>query len=286
MPPTVLRNVCSALLCLALLVANLHADDVQRVEARVEAKQPRKVLIFTYAAGFRHSSIMTGAEAVALMGRQTGAFAAEISNNPAVFTADNLKQYDAIALSNTTGDWLKPKNEKVDQRTLQARRDAILSFVRGGKGLAGWHSASDSHYQWKEFGLMLGGYFDGHPWHQKITVKLDEPKHPLLKAFQGKSFEVTDEIYQFKSPYSRDRLRVLLSVDNDSIDADRGKRKDKDFAIAWIRQEGKGRVFYSSLGHREEIFRNPAVMQFYLDGIQYACGDLAADATPSAQSKK
>ena len=68
-------------------------------------------------------------------------------------------------------------------------------------------------------------------------------------------------------------MRVLLSVDNTSINPDKGKRADRDYAIAWIRQQGEGRVFYSSLGHREEIFRNPLVMQFYLDGIQYACGD-------------
>lgn len=270
-----------SLLCL-LLPAIAVADDAPKPKARVEPQQPREVLIFTHAAGFRHSSIMTGAEAVALMGRETGAFSATITDNPAVFTDETLKPFDAILLSNTTGNWLVPKGQKVDDQTQQARRQAILDFVRGGKGLVGWHSASDSQYQWQEFGKMLGGYFDGHPWHQKITVKLEEPDHPLLAAFGGKSFEVTDEIYQFKDPYSRDNLRVLLSVDNDSINADKGKRKDKDFAVAWIRSEGKGRVFYSSLGHREEIFRNPLVMQFYLDGIQFALGDLEADATVSA----
>ena len=269
------------LVLLTLAAAPIAAQDA-KVKARVHLKQPRKVLIFTHAAGYRHGSIMTGAEAVALMGRETGAFDATISNNPDVFTPETLKAFDALLLSNTTGDWLNKNSAAAKDDVVQARRQAVLDFVNGGKGLVGWHSASDSQYGWKEFGLMIGGYFDGHPWHQKIRVKLEEPNHPLLASFGGQGFEVTDEIYQFKDPYSRERLRVLLSVDNDSINADKGKRKDKDFAIAWIHPQGKGRVFYSSLGHREEIFRNLAVMQFYLDGIQYACGDLAADAAPAA----
>lgn len=278
-----MRTLQIFVLLTAVFTWNQTQADEPKVKARVKPAKPRQVLIFTYAAGFRHGSIMTGAEAVALMGRETGAFSAEITNNPEVFAKDSLSKYDAILLSNTTGDWLKPKGKDVDAETIAARRAAVMDFVNGGKGLVGWHSASDSQYQWEAFGKMIGGYFDGHPWHQKITVALEEPKHPLLASFGGKGFEITDEIYQFKAPYSRDNLRILLKVDNDSIDANRGKRSDKDFAIAWIRNQGKGRVFYSSLGHREEIFRNLAVMQFYLDGIQFACGDLEADATPSAK---
>ena len=263
------------------------------VKVRVEPKQQRMVLIFTHAAGFRHGSIPVGANAVRFLGRETGAFDSLVSDDPAMFEPERLREFDAIVLVNTTGDWLLPKLEKGQQltadakqereATLQRRRQALLDFVSGGKGLAGFHAASDGHYSWKEFGQLIGGYFDGHPWHQKIGVSLTEPKHTLLSAFKGQGFEITDEIYQFKDPYSRDRLRVLLTVDNNSIDAGKGKRQDRDYAIAWIQQYGQGRVFYSSLGHREEIYGNPAVMQFYLDGIQYAIGDLSADATPSSK---
>lgn len=273
------RWLCCWIL-LATLVTGARAEDPPTTKARVAPKKSRHVLIFTHAAGFKHSSIMRGADTVMLLGRQTGAFQATISDDPAVFDAEKLQAFDAVVLSNTTGDWLAPG---ADADRLSARKAALLSFVNEGKGLAGWHSASDSNYQWAEFGQMLGGYFDGHPWHQLIKVKLDEPTHPLLAAFGGQSFEVTDEIYQFKDPYSRSRLRVLLSVDNSSIDAGKGKRADGDYAIAWVRRQGKGRVFYSSLGHREEIFQNPLVMQFYLDGIQYACGDLEIDDAPSAK---
>ncbi len=290
-------RICTALLLLFAILTPVVArgEDPQvkdpksqglNVSARVKPQKARRLLIFTYAAGFRHSSINTGASAIMLMGRQTGAFDATISSDPAIFSAESLKEFNGVMLVNTTGNWLQKKGEKTSKEIIDGRKQALLDFVRSGKGIAGCHAASDSNYNWKEYGEMIGGYFDGHPWHTKISVSLEEPDHTLLKAFDGKSFEVTDEIYQFKDPYSRDNLRVLLTLDNNSVDANRGRRKDRDFAIAWIRSYGKGRVFYSSLGHREEIYRNPAVMQFYLDGLQYALGDLPADATPSSKAGK
>ncbi len=114
-------------------------------------------------------------------------------------------------------------------------------------------------------------------------MKLDDPQHPLLKAFHGKGFWVQDEMYKMRDPYSRDKLRVLLSFDMSRLPNDAPTRDDKDNAIAWIQQVGQGREFYCSLGHNRHIFWDSAILQFYLDGIQYALGDLPADATPSAR---
>ncbi|MGB2823481.1 MAG: ThuA domain-containing protein, partial [Phycisphaerae bacterium] len=99
----------------------------------------------------------------------------------------------------------------------------------------------------------------------------------------GKGFEITDEIYQFRGPYSRKMLRVLLSLDTTRTDMNKGKRirrKDNDFAVSWVRSYGKGRVFYCSLGHDHPVFWNPAVLKHYCDGIQFALGDLPAETTP------
>jgi type 1 glutamine amidotransferase/HEAT repeat protein len=161
----------------------------------------------------------------------------------------------------------------------------FVDFVRNGKGLIGVHAATDCLYKWPEYGDMMGGFFNSHPWNENVTVKLDDPGHPLLRAFRGQSFVVADEIYQFKEPYSRDKLRVLLSIDVNGTDMTKKniRRTDGDFAVAWIHRYGKGRVFYFSLGHRPEIFWNEPVMQCYLDGIQYALGDLTCDDTPSSQ---
>ncbi len=306
--------------------------------ARAKPKQPRKALVYTHAAGFVHSSIPYGARAMEVMGRRTGAYDAVIANDPAVFEPSKLKEFDAIILVNTTGDWLQPPSgPKPSADTIAARRKAVEEFVGGGRGLVGFHAASDSQYQWAEFGKMIGGYFDLHPWHEKVPIKVEEPQHPLLAAFGGKDFEVTDEIYQFKDPYSRSELRVLLSLDfnRGNVNKAKGKlaslvregdrllekakgkdgkeelkeflkvdpkwsaeeleaavnnkldihRKDKDFAVAWIRDYGRGHVFYSSLGHREEIYWNPTLLRFYLDGIQFAMGDLEADAVPSKAAR-
>ncbi|CAE7817242.1 unnamed protein product, partial [Symbiodinium microadriaticum] len=151
-------------------------------------------------------------------------------------------------------------------------RKSLLDFVSSGKGLVGFHAASDANYHWEEFGKLIGGYFDQHPWHEKVGIKVDSPDHPLMAAFGGEDFAIVDEIYQFRDPYSRDALHVLLSLDVDKTNMDKKniKRKDGDFAVSWVRSYGDGRVFYSSLGHREEIYWNPQMLKFYLDGIQNA----------------
>jgi type 1 glutamine amidotransferase len=133
---------------------------------------------------------------------------------------------------------------------------------------------------------MLGGLFDGHPWGGGGTwaFKIDEPDHVLNEAWGGKGFKLQDEIYQLKDPYTRADRRVLVSLD--LSDPDTGnvkngvKRTDGDFAVAWIKEMGKGRVFYCSLGHAGNVFQDAAVLKFYLNGIQYAMGDLEADASP------
>jgi hypothetical protein len=246
--------------------------------ARVVPARDRKLLVFTLCKGFRHSSIPLGAAALELMGRKTGAYEAVVSDDPAMFSPAKIKRFDAICFLSTTG-------ELFDDEKLKA---SLLEFVRGGKGVIGIHAATDCFYKWADFGEMMGGYFDGHPWHEKVTIKIEQPGHPVCAAFDGPRFEIVDEIYQLRAPYSRDKLRVLVSLDTQLTNMDkRGvKRSDGDFAVSWVRSYGKGRVFYCSLGHREEIFWNPTILRHYLDGIQFALGDLPAETTPSGRSEE
>jgi len=260
-------------------VPDLAAADLAKIAAAVPAKasatpkKARKILVFWRCEGFFHGGgIAGGNKAIELMGAKTGAFTADFSREYEVFDAANLAQYDAIVLNNTT-------NLKLSA----AQQQAILAFVRGGKGLIGIHSATDNFYNWSEGARMVGALFNGHPWGGGGTwaFKVDEPDHILAKAFGGKGFKLKDEIYELKDPYSRANCRVLLSLDlSDSTTAGKGTRADKDYAVAWIREEGGGRVFYCSLGHDVNVFQEPAILRFYLDGIQYALGDIAADATP------
>lgn len=264
-------------------VPELPADDLGKIQsalpakAAAEPKQPRKILVFWRCEGFFHGSgIAGGNKALELMGRKTGAFEVETSRDYEVFEAARLAKFDAVILNNTTG--MKFPHGSQAQ--------ALLDYVHNGKGLVGIHAATDNFKQYPELASLMGGLFDGHPWGGGGTwaFKLDEPDHPLNRAFGGRGFKLKDEIYQFKEPYTRADRRVLLSLDlTDPATGgvEKGiKRADKDFAVAWAKQNGKGRVFYCSLGHAANVFQDPAVLQFYLDGIQWAIGDLQAEATP------
>jgi len=253
--------------------------DAMPSKPTVPPAAPRKVLVFWRCEGFFHTSIPVANKAFEIMGEKTGAFETVVSDDMAMFDPDNLNQFDAVLFNNTTQ--LKFENP--------TRREALMAFVKGGKGIIGIHAAADNFYNWPEAAAMLGGLFDGHPWGGGGTwaVRIDDPDHPLNKAFGGKDFLIRDEIYQMKTPpYSRDDLRVLLILD---MSAERNlkvkgmKREDNDYAVAWIREYGDGRVFYCGLGHNNEIFWNEAILRHYLAGIQYALGDLKADATPSAK---
>lgn len=256
---------------------------------RVPVDGPRKLLVWSRSIGFQHSSIPHGALATKVMGEKTGAWEATETTDIRMLLPENLHSFDGLVINNTTGDWITPRDTDMEsfegsKQEVEAKlRKSVLDFVAGGGGLIGYHSATDSNYHWEEFGRLMGGYFNAHPWHEEIGVVVQEPDHVLSDVFTADRFRITDEIYQFKEPYSRQRLRVLKTLDTKTTNMDKRdiRRDDGDFAISWIRTYGKGRVFYGSLGHREEIFWNPQIMRYYRDGIQYALGDLDADALPS-----
>jgi len=254
------------------------AADIEKVKAAMPATAPakpkkdRKILVFYRCDGFVHSSIPLGVEAMRLLGEKTGAFTIESSQDLDMFTPEKLKNFDAVLFLSTT---------KLDPEP--AQKKALLDFVRSGKGIIGIHAATDNFYEWEEGAKMMGGLFCGHPWTAKCTVqvKLDEPDHPVNAVFEGKPIKIQDEIYQFKDPYSRENQRIITSLDLNDPDTmavkggkpDKIIRTDGDFGITWLRPEGKGRVFYCSLGHNEHIFWDNRILQHYLAGIQYALGD-------------
>ena len=279
-------------------------------KAPVTPKQARKVLVLAKASGFVHSSIPLAARTVEEIGKKTGAWSATISYDPVVITKDNLKQYDAIFLDNTTGAFL---DDADDQAVTDARKKALLDFVRGGKGLAGIHAASDSYHgrpgggrgaagaptgpqvnvgTWPEFNKMIGGFFKFH-WNdpQHVTVKLDDPSSPINAPFKGQSFEIDDETYTFaQDSWSRENVHVLTSIDYSKMsDEDKAKepaataRTDHDYGLSWIGREGKGRVFYEAHGHNERVYAIKPILEHVLAGVQYALGDLQADDSPSVK---
>ena len=259
-------------------------------KAQATPKKERKLLVFSVTAGFRHKSIPTGKKALTLLGDKTGAYTAVVSDDLANFEKDKISQFDAICFLSTTQNVFAPS--KKERKSMSAEQIAeakvkelrlkanLLEFISSGKGFVGIHAASDTFYEWPEYGEMLGGYFDGHPWGSRTDVSIKvEPgkeKHPLVASWNGENQNFKEEIYQLKAPYDSSKYDMLLRLDPEKSNMKvRGiKRKDKDFGVAWIKSYGKGRVFYCSLGHNDHIYFNPKVLDHYLAGIQYAFGDL------------
>ncbi|MEL6897036.1 MAG: ThuA domain-containing protein, partial [Planctomycetota bacterium] len=245
--------------------------------ATAKPKKQRRVLAFYRCEGFIHTSIPHCNAALRAMGDKTKAFQVDFADTYDVFTAENLKRYDAVLLNNTT-------HMKFPTPT---HRDAFLDFVVNGGGLAGFHAASDNFNKTPRALEMIGGTFAGHPWGAGGTwaFKLDDPGHVLNAAFEKQGFWHRDEIYQYRpdSYVGTENLRILVSLDM-TKDAVSGRINDgpREVPVSWIRTAAKGRVFYTNLGHREETFRNPVMLRHMLDGLQYALGDLPADATPTA----
>lgn len=243
----------------------------------VTPKQPRKVLLYSRTKGFRHRSIPVGILALTELGKKTGAFSVEATEDPAAFTTENLARFDGIIMLNTTGDAI-PRG---------AAREALETYLQGDKGLIGIHAATDCHADWENYREAMGGLFNGHPWNAGSLVTLfnEEPDHPICKHIET-GYQIKDEIYQFKDDkhFTRDKLRMLLSLDLSGENMKKGgmKRKDHDYAVSWVRKYGGSRVFYSSLGHNDFTYYNVKALQHYLNGIQFALGDLEADARPSA----
>lgn len=249
-------------------------------KAPAKPKQPRKVLLFSKTAGFRHSSISVGVKSLTMLGENTGAFTAVHTEDESIFEPDRLKEFDMVIMVNTTGEIFKSNGEGSVEREARLKK-SLVDFVKGGKGIGGTHSATDTYKKWKAYNDMMGGAFVSHPWHMDVPVRILDANHPLTKVFGGNGFTIKDEIYQFRDDTAQptDR-RMLLSLKSTWDGTKKGNRKDKFYPISWIGKYGNGRTFYCSLGHREEIYWNPMVLEHYLAGFQYAMGDLAADATP------
>ncbi len=256
-------------------------------------QKPRRLLVVTLNVRDGqivkgHASIPLGNYAIQQMGKTTGAFETVISNDIEIFRPERIKQFDAICFNNTVGVLF-------DDPEL---RRSLLGFIRAGGGFVGIHAAAATfvqypkYDQWPAFGQMLGAYEDGgHPWgpNEMITIKIDDPAHPLNAAFGGRGFEINDEVFQFRHGYSRDNLHILLSIDTDKTDMGPNRhilperRADRDLAMSWVRSYGQGRVFYTSFGHNKSIFWNGPLLRHILDGIQFALGDLPASTTPSSK---
>jgi type 1 glutamine amidotransferase len=248
-------------------------------------KKSRKLLVLDLNVAYNgHQSIPAENYGLEQMGKRTGAYEAVFSNDLDNLKYENIRKFDGVYLNNTVGMIF------VDPEV----RDGLLRFVREGGGLGGNHGTSHVSMDWPEFHDMIGVVRGIHRENtEKAWIKIDDPNSPLTAPFAGKEFLYMDEFFRFPTPpYSREKLHVLLSIDVQKTDMNQGRacqwpcvRPDHDYAVSWIRSYGKGRVFFTILGHQPTIFTTPPLADYFFRGIQFLLGDLDADATPSAKPR-
>jgi len=321
-----LRNLSTALLTTAFLATS--------VTLGAAAPKPKKVLVVTTTTGFRHSSIETAERIIEKLGKESGSFAVDFArvtppkapNKPKApkdsgdaeklkaetakyeaaleqfkeadakyqaelktyaaeqkrvlgekMSAEALKGYDGVIFANTTGDLPLPDPQ------------AFVDWVKAGHGFVGMHSASDTFHGFKPFVEMIGGEFLTHGAQATVDCLNEDTKHAACKHLPA-SWTVHDEIYLLKS-FDRSTVHGLLTLDKEP-----NKKTSGDFPIAWCKEFGKGRVFYTSLGHREDMWDDEwkdrknskevskAYQQHILAGIQWSLGQAKGSAKP--QKKK
>ncbi|HVR85361.1 MAG TPA: ThuA domain-containing protein [Planctomycetota bacterium] len=222
--------------------------------------KPARVLFLTHSAGFVHDVVKRPSPSKLSLAEQAlkdacGSAAQLVTTqDPGEVTAEKLKQYRAVAFY-TSGD-------------LPIDKEALLEYVRGGGGFVCIHNGMATLMKYPPYGEMVGASFDGHPWDQEIGIRVEDSEHPST-AHLGKSFRIKDEIYQLKN-WKRENVHVLLSVDPGTVELGKGKREDKDYALAWTRAYGKGRVFYTALGHYPEVWKDERFLKHVAEGIRWA----------------
>jgi uncharacterized protein len=248
--------------------------------AQSAGPQKKHLLVIGEEKGYRHESVSHAMSTIERLGRETGLWdttlrtdAEALTKKKLEYNAKNLNNFDAV-LFFTGGDLEMDDPQKAD----------LLSFVHDdGKGFIGIHSAAITFVNWPEYGEMLGGYYDEHPWGTfDAPIVVEDPAFPGMQQWP-KSFVLRDEIYQMRN-YSRDKLRVLMRLDAGKLDLANKNvhRTDRDFAVAWAKMYGKGRVFYTTLGHVEENWDKPEFQKMITEAIKWATGMIDADLTPRA----
>lgn len=265
---------------------------------------PKHVLVVTVTEGFVHSSIPTAEKVLGELAKESSAFTVDYARvhqtDPQFKGPDGkvdkakvheaikavlaekmspaaLQQYDAVIFANTTGDLPLPDKQ------------AFLDWIKSGKGFVGMHSATDTFHNFEPYIEMIGGEFKTHGAQVKVEAINEDQECPICKHLPGK-WPVFDEIYQFKN-FDRSKVHGLLTLDQHPNDKTPG-----DYPIAWCKDYGKGRVFYTSLGHREDVWdptwperKNPkevaeAYQQHILNGIKWALGLEKWDAKPQKKA--
>ena len=241
-------------------------------------KKKQKVLYFTRSAGFEHEAVKRKGDELSFsektlteMGKRAG-FDVECTKEGSVFDGD-LDKYDCIAFY-TSGDLTKPKDGQGSPMSPEGRKK-LLDAIAAGKGFVGFHATTDSCRD-EPYTAMIGGEFRGHGRQQVATVSVSSPKFPGVEGL-GKSIALREEWYAHVK--IADDLHVILVQETETMEGEHYERPP--YPATWARMHDKGRVFYTSFGHRDDIWTNPKVQDLMLGGIAWAMGNVDVDVTPN-----
>ena len=212
-----------------------------------------RVLMLTATAGFRHDSISTAKQVTSTLA-STSDIQVTITDDPASIGAASLADHDVLFFALTSGELPFSAEQKA----------AILGFVSGGKGFVGVHSATDTLYDWPEYGRLVGAYFKEHPWTQQASVIVENGTHPSTRSL-GQRFTIEDEFYTFREN-PRPHVQVLLRLDPASVSA------TGDYPVAWTQTFGSGRVYYNALGHFPSTWNDARFQQQLVGALRWAGG--------------
>jgi type 1 glutamine amidotransferase len=249
----------------------------------LSARGQKKLLaIGDVRTGYQHESVSHALATIERLGYESGAYVTFIRTDSQLITKSKIERHDPRTPN--LGADVKAKNLNdfdaiffmgtgEGDLTDQQKKD-LLSFVHDdGKGFIAAHTGDDAYFTWPEFGEMLGGYFDNHPWGVfEAPIIVEDPAFPAMKGFPL-SFTIRDEIYVHKAPYARKNVHVLARLDAEKLDYGKAKdlhRTDRDFPVAWTKPYGRGRVFLSTFGHAPETWDNPMIQKMYFEAIKWA----------------
>jgi len=260
-------------------IVRLALAGVLSAAVMAQSTAPRKrLLVIGEEKGYRHDAVTHAMVTIERLGRDTGLWDTVIRTDTEALTKAKL-EYNAKTLNDFDGVLFYTGGtlEMDDQQKAD-----FMSFVHDdGKGFVGIHSAAITFTEWPAYGEMLGGYYDEHPWNTfDAPIVVEDAAFPGMQSWKP-SFTLTDEIYQIRM-FSRANARVLMRLDPTKLDLKnpRVHRTDHDFAVAWAKMYGKGRVFYSTLGHVEANWDRPELQAMVTGAIKWALGLVDADVTP------
>ena len=272
--PRITKSVLVALV-FAAGVCGLYS--LRAAQSQSPAPAKKHLLFIGEEKGYRHEAVSHAMATIERLGRETGYWDTTLRTDTEALTkkkleynAKNLNDFDAVMFF--TGGTL--------EMDAQQKADFIGAIHDEGKGFIGVHSAAITFTDWPEYGDMIGGYFDEHPWGTfDAPIIVEDPDFPGMAAFPHE-FVLRDEIYQLKN-YSRANVRVLMRLDAAKLELanPRVHRKDGDFAVAYAKMYGNGRVFYSTLGHPAENWDDPRIQKMYTEAIRWATRQIDADVT-------